>query len=183
MVRALMERPVIVRLRRGRRLHTVEIEEGERGPRVRIDGRPFEADIVRGADGIYSVLCAGRSLEAAPTLEPDGWTVTSGGRTYRLRSERTAAAGAGAREGSAGPQEVRASLPGKIIEVRVTEGSQVREGDGLVIIEAMKMENELRAPFDARVESLSVGPGRAVDTGAILCVLTPLAEPAEEPEE
>jgi biotin carboxyl carrier protein len=166
---------VIVRLRRGRRVHEVQISEGDAGDRLKIDGRPFAADIVRTADGYYSVLCDGSSFEVAVLPDAGGWRVETGGRVYRVRPD-SGAAGAAAAGGAS--REVRSTLPGKIVQIQVEAGDEVKRGDPLVIIEAMKMENELRAPFDARVERLVVSPGQAVESGALLMVLAPLgAEP------
>jgi len=159
----------------------VEVGEGGEGPAVRIDGELFEAGIARLADGSYSVISGGRVLEVTLVPGPGGWTAHSGGRRYRFLSESAAASVAAAHAG--GAHEVRASLPGKILEVQVEAGAQVRAGDGLVVIEAMKMENELRAPFEARVVSVGVEAGQTVDTGALLLVLEPLSGPVAEPDE
>ena len=168
---------MIVRFRRGRRAHEVQITEGDAGHQLKIDGQVFAADIVRTADGYYSVLCDGSSFEVAVLPEGGGWRVETGGRIYRLRPDRAAAG-----TGDAGPgasREIRSTLPGKIVQIQVEAGAEVKRGDALVIIEAMKMENELRAPFDARVERLAVSAGQAVETGALLMVLEPLGAEAE----
>ncbi len=171
---------MILRLRRGKTTHVVEVSEetaagaGER-PAVRIDGEPFDADIARLADGTYSVISGGRVLGVTLLPGPGVWTAHSGGRRYRFLSEGAAASEAAAQAGAGGLHEVRASLPGKILDVQVEAGAQVRAGDGLVVIEAMKMENELRAPQEARVVSVAVEAGQTVETGALLLVLEPLA--------
>jgi biotin carboxyl carrier protein len=167
---------VIVRFRRGRRAHEVRIDEGEAGCQLKIDGRPFAADIVRTADGYYSVLCDGSSFEVAVIAEAGGWRVETGGRVYRLRPDSAAAASGDAARG--GAREIRSTLPGKIVQIQAGPGVEVKRGEPLVIIEAMKMENELRAPFDARVERVAVSAGQTVETGALIMVLEPLgAEP------
>jgi len=174
---------MIVRLRRGRAVHVVELDESAERLSVRLDDEAFEADIVRFADGTWSVLGGGRSIQVSVTRTASGWTAESGGRRYRLRAEGAAGGTAAAHAGAGGPHEVRASLPGKIVRVEVQAGSRVEEGAGLVVIEAMKMENELRAPFAARVASVAASAGQTVETGALLLVLEPLSEPAAEPEE
>ena len=80
------------------------------------------------------------------------------------RQKSTAAQGAG-------PQRITAPMPGKIVRVLVTAGDEVTTGQGLVVIEAMKMENELRAARDGRVSQVSVVDGQSVDAGAILLVV------------
>ena len=64
---------------------------------------------------------------------------------------------------------VCAPLPGNIVEVRVSGGQAVKKGDVLVILEAMKMENEIMAPCDGTVTSVSISAGAAVNSGALLC--------------
>jgi biotin carboxyl carrier protein len=72
-----------------------------------------------------------------------------------------------------GRQEIRAQMPGKIVKVLVSVGEQVAAEESLVIIEAMKMENELRSPIDGVVAAVEVSEGDAVETGALLVVVEP----------
>ena len=82
-------------------------------------------------------------------------------------------AGATAGPASDGPQRLQAPMPGKIIKVRVKAGDPVEAGTPLVVIEAMKMENELRATQPGRIESVSVTEGQAVEASQELLVLLP----------
>lgn len=71
----------------------------------------------------------------------------------------------------AGPLEVRASIPGRVVAVSVAEGDFVESGQQLLVVEAMKMQNELRSPRAGTVERLAVGVGQTVDLSALLLVL------------
>ena len=71
----------------------------------------------------------------------------------------------------AGGTPINAPMPGTILKVNVTNGAQVKKGDVLMVLEAMKMENEIMAPCDGTVTSVSVNPGMAVETNAVLCTL------------
>lgn len=71
----------------------------------------------------------------------------------------------------AGPAEIAAPMPGKVVAVLVKDGDRVEKGQGLVVVEAMKMENELRAPRAGTVKNLSAEEGAAVDGGVALCVV------------
>jgi acetyl/propionyl-CoA carboxylase alpha subunit len=119
----------------------------------------------------------GRRALVAIDGGPGEWVVTLRGRPIRVtvRSHRDrllaeAATSGGHRSGAA---EVRASLPGLVVRV-VRVGDDVEAGDPLVTIEAMKMQNEIRAPRGGRVAEVLVAPGQAIASGALL---VRLAEP------
>ncbi len=71
----------------------------------------------------------------------------------------------------AGGEKITAPMPGTILAVNVTSGSTVKKGDVLMILEAMKMENEIMAPCDGTVTSVSVTKGAAVESGTLLCTI------------
>ena len=108
--------------------------------------------------GDFDVHLAGRSV--AVQLRP----ASSMTRRGASSSPRPGAAGAG-------PQRVVSPMPGKIVRLLVKTGDQVKAKQGLVVVEAMKMENELRAARDGRVRELSVAEGQSVDAGAVLLVV------------
>jgi biotin carboxyl carrier protein len=72
--------------------------------------------------------------------------------------------------------EIRASMPGLVLLVEVEDGHSVNAGDGLAIIEAMKMENEITAPTDGIVRDLSVRSGQPIEQGSLICVIEPAGE-------
>ena len=82
-----------------------------------------------------------------------------------------AAAPAAPKAAPAAGEKLNAPMPGTILEVKTTEGASVKKGDVLVILEAMKMENEILAPRDAVVKQVLVSKGAAVASGDALCVL------------
>ena len=71
----------------------------------------------------------------------------------------------------AGGQKVEAPMPGTILDIRVQAGQSVKKGDVLVILEAMKMENEIMAPCDGKVTGVNVRKGDSVETAALLCTI------------
>ena len=90
--------------------------------------------------------------------------------TWMTRQGASSALRAGQLSGS-GPQRVVSPMPGKIVRVLVKAGDPVTAKQGLVVVEAMKMENELRAARDGRVRELSVAEGQSVDAGTVLLVV------------
>ncbi len=82
-----------------------------------------------------------------------------------------APAAAPAPAASAGGERIASPMPGNILDVRVTEGAAVKKGDVLMILEAMKMENEIMCPKDGRVTGIAVSKGDSVETGTLLCVI------------
>ena len=72
---------------------------------------------------------------------------------------------------AAGAKSITAPMPGTILKVNVQAGAAVKKGDVLMILEAMKMENEIMAPADATVASVNVAQGASVEAGAVLCTL------------
>lgn len=81
------------------------------------------------------------------------------------------AAAAPAAPAPAGGEKISAPMPGNILSVNVKDGDTVKKGDILMILEAMKMENEILAPVDGVVAAVSVTKGQTVETGALLCVI------------
>ena len=143
------------------------------GAERELDADLGSLDLVELRPGVYSALLDGRSLDVYLEPAADGvLRATVDGRVYRieLRDPRSyvAAGGAGA-EG--GPQTVKAQMPGKVVEVLAAQGDQVEAGQGLLVVEAMKMQNEIRAPRAGRLVSINVVPGDSVETGRALAVL------------
>ena len=95
-----------------------------------------------------------------------------GGRTHRLRLLDERALRQRARAGAGeGEREVRAVMPGKVVAILVEVGAAVERGQGLLVIEAMKMENEIAAPRAGTIRELRVVPGQAVEPGEILAIV------------
>lgn len=91
--------------------------------------------------------------------------------TPGLRGRRRATAGQGTADNSNGPVSVTAPMPGRVVKVLVRAGDTVAARQGLVVIEAMKMENELRAPRAGTVKTVSVASGAPVEAGSVVVVI------------
>lgn len=93
-------------------------------------------------------------------------------------ARRQRAAGVAARRESTGPVAVKSPMPGKVVKILVAAGDEVKAGQGVVVVEAMKMENELKSPRDGTISEVRAREGQAVEAGAELVRVAPLAEAA-----
>jgi biotin carboxyl carrier protein len=133
---------------------------------------PRRAQLLEVAPGIFSVLLDGRSYEASVEAGAEAIWVTVHGRRFRVEIEdprRNNRKIAGRR--AEGPLQVTAPMPGKIVRILVAAGGEVAVGQGLVVVEAMKMQNEIKAIRPGRVASVPVREGETVSAGAILVVI------------
>ncbi len=154
------------------REQTVDIQARPTGDlAVSLDGRPVDADVVTLDDGSLSIRIDGRVLDLTVEGEPpEVGVVASGHRAYvRVESERLRAAVAAKRGGLGGAEKsLSAPMPGRVAKVLVSIGDEVKAGQGVLVVEAMKMENELRAKGAGRVAEIHVQPGETIEAGARL---------------
>jgi biotin carboxyl carrier protein len=135
----------------------------------RIGAGPLrEVSVEAPQPGVYSVLLDGRSYQA----RVEQGVVTVNGFRYEIEVRdprgwsRQSAAGAGA-----GAQSVKAPMPGKVVRVLVTAGDAVEAGQGIVVVEAMKMQNELKAPRAGKVTGIAAKVGATVTAGEVLATI------------
>ena len=155
----------------GERTYDVEL----RADKVIVDGEALSAELQQVAGTLLRRLSLdGHSYRvvAMPGEMRGAWELQLGGERVRadVVDERTRAIRAmtARSSGPQGPKPVRAPMPGMVVRVEVEVGQQVRAGQGVVIIEAMKMENELKADAAGVVSKVLVNSGTAVDKGAVL---------------
>ncbi len=157
--------------------HAVSVEAGEAPHRYRvtIDGVTSEVDAVQPVPGVWSLLDASTGVVqdvAVATADGRGaLAVTVAGRTLTVfvngrRTRRSAS-----RDGGQGLHKVVAPMPGKVLHVLVQQGDTVAARQPLVVVEAMKMENELSSPRPGRVTSIHVEAGASVEAGRLLLVV------------
>ncbi len=156
------------------RAHTLQIERTPDGRfQVWVDGDAHAVDVRQTDVGLSLVFEDGRSLEAAATSQAAGeWLVQLPHVDVEVvvDGQRHARRGAGGPSG-AGTQRVNAPMPGRVVRVLVAVGDEVAHRQGLVVVEAMKMENELGAPRAGRVTEIAVAEGVSVEAGRLLIVI------------
>ena len=153
-----------------------EVEVARDGQRllVRLDGRELAADAVEVAAGTYSILLDGQSFEVRVQPEPGGHLhVQTCGEEFpvEVRDPRLWRGKRGGVLEAEGRQQVTAPMPGKIVRVLVAAGEKVEAGQGLLVVEAMKMQNEIRAPKSGTVERVLVSEGQNVTSGHVLAIV------------
>lgn len=152
------------------RTYAVEVLDERR---VTIDGQVYEVDLTSlEGQPLYSLLVNGKSFEAFVYPDEAGWQVLLRGRLYQVQvvdeREHRLRAQAGGTVAESGPFSLKAPMPGVIVAVPVQEGQEVKKGDVLVVLESMKMQNELKSPRDGVVTRVRVQPGQSVEQNAVL---------------
>jgi biotin carboxyl carrier protein len=157
----------------------IEVEVKREGGRVlaSVGGRAYELEARETGAGEFLLIREGRVYDCRVDAEAGGGrgasSVTVGGRAYDVRLTdpkhlRGAGAGAGA---DAGRAQVVAPMPGKVVRVLVEEGQEVEAGQGVAVVEAMKMQNEMKSPKAGVVRELRAAPGATVNAGDVLAVI------------
>lgn len=152
---------------------TVELERVTGRFVCSIDGVPIEADAVEIVPGLYSILIAGQSFEVGVESVPGSLRVYVAGKEYSatVHDPRTWRRRRGGALESEGRCQVVAPMPGKIVRVLVTQGDAIEAGRGLVVVEAMKMQNEVRSPKSGLIEQILVSEGQSVNAGEVLAIV------------
>ena len=141
--------------------------------RVEFGGKSLEVDVTRLSEGAFSLILEGRSHDVSVSPNAGGFQVVVDGESFQVglvdpRREGPSTPG-GTR--AAGPAAVSAPMPGKVVRILAAEGEEVSQGQGLVVVEAMKMQNELGSPKSGRIRSVRVVEGQAVNAGEPLVLV------------
>ena len=154
-----------------------EVEIDLRGETPLVDGEPVAAHLstIAGSELRHLLLGAeSHTLLARPGARRGEWHLTLNGRPIEVDAldERTRAIREMSGGGEADAARVAAApMPGLVVRVNVEVGQAVTAGQGVIVVEAMKMENELKSPVDGVVKSIEVSTGAAVEKGEVLIVL------------
>jgi biotin carboxyl carrier protein len=158
-------------VRHGDREEKVRVRRSDRegdGYEVTVGDRTYHVDAIPAANAVHSLRIDGAQHEVSVRLKGEDYAVTSrhGTTTVSVTDPLTHLA-AQTRGGKGGKRQrrVTAYMPGRVVAVLVEEGAAVTTGQGVVVLEAMKMENEIRAEQDGTIAKIFVQPGQAVDSG------------------
>ena len=156
--------------------HDLAISFAGQRTAVQIDGRSYDLEVHEPEDGSYLLFVDTRVYECRVNASPgsrETFAVNVGGHNYKIniidpRRLRSVQSSDRHQHGSA---EIVASMPGKVVRVLVEIGAKVEAGSGIVVVEAMKMQNELKSPRAGVVVKLGVCPGATVNAGDVLAVV------------
>jgi len=153
--------------------YRLELERAERGWHCRLDGREIQMDAVLARRDVLSVLIEGKAYEIKRERTATDLHLWVGDVRYSaelrdprsLRSRKTAAA-----DGT-GPRKLLAPMPGKVVRVLVGEQEAVSAGQSILVVEAMKMQNEIKSPKNGTVQKIVATEGANVNAGDVLAIV------------
>jgi len=159
---------------------------------ITIDGKSHRLELSR-ADGRWLCRLDGREIEVDAVLaRPDVLSLRVGNQAYEVKCERvggdthiwvgSARFAAEVRDPRSlrsrvrtvddhGPKKLTAPMPGKVVRILVTQGAEVEAGAGIVVVEAMKMQNEVKSPKKGTIQKILVSEGAAVNAGDVLAIV------------
>ena len=156
------------------KIRVIGLERDGSGWRVILDGQSIGVDAVEIAPNTLSILLEGQSFEITVTPFAEGkLRLQTGGQDFTAEVINPRA-WSGRRHGAVeaeGRQQILAPMPGKVVRLLVKEGDHVAAGQGLLVVEAMKMQNEIRSPKSGTVERVLAKEGQPVNAGDVLCVV------------
>jgi biotin carboxyl carrier protein len=152
------------------KIHKVELARAASGWRCKLDGRELPLDVSPTQNGVLSVLVDGKSYEVKQESSATEANIVVGSETFEavvrdprsLRSRRRLGAG------EEGLKRVTAPMPGKVVRILAPAGTSVEAGQGVLVIEAMKMQNEMKSPKKGTVKKINANVGAAVEAGQVL---------------
>jgi len=156
--------------------HDVEIVRDGRSVTATVDGREYRLDVSEPEKGVYLIKNENKISEVSVSPRSGSATafaVSLHGRETDVEiidPKRLRGAGK-ADEDAAGKAEIKTAMPGKVVRILVEIGAEVAKGDGIVVVEAMKMQNELKAPKDGVIAEIRAIEGQTVNAGDILVVV------------
>ncbi len=156
--------------------YKIEVKEiGENKYEVRINDAPYTLDAQSVDPSIYSIIMDGKSYEIDIDYKDSIYQVHYDGKLFKIelmdelkKRMLEKRGGAGGLEGA---YTVKSEMPGKVVEVKVKEGDEIKKGDVLLILESMKMQNEIKSPKDGKVTEVFIKGGDTIEAEANLITI------------
>jgi len=156
--------------------HAVEIKRGGGKVFAEIDGRRYELEISEPEPNVYLLKNEGKVYEVrvapgANANDPYGVRVGSHELDIRIEDPKRLRGSGADHEHGEGLAEIKTAMPGKVVRIITEAGATVQKGEGVIVVEAMKMQNEMRSPKDGLVKEIRVAEGSTVNAGEVLVVI------------
>ncbi len=164
---------VIVSIGAMSKSHRLELEKAASGWECRLDGQPVNVDAVITRRDVLSLLVDGNAYEIMREQTPTDLHMWVGAACFAVefRDPRSLRSRNNPGVDEKGPRKLLAPMPGRIVRLLVAENSEVEAGQGIVVVEAMKMQNEIKSPKKGIVKKISATPGAAVNPGDVLAIV------------
>jgi biotin carboxyl carrier protein len=152
--------------------YRVELEQQGSGNWVgKVNGEQVTVNVASAADGVFSLLIGGHSHEVVANVAQQQLAIGRDRYSVEVRDPRSWRARKARAAGIEGPKKVLAAMPGKVVRIIASEGAQVEQGSGIIVIEAMKMQNEIKAPKKGTIAKIFAAEGAAVNAGDVLAIV------------
>ena len=156
--------------------HEIALNQNGENISAEIDGRVYELEahevesnvyLIKHNNQIYQIFVAPQENEDEP------FSVNAGKNDFeiKLSDPKRMRHSADASGNAAGAAEIKTAMPGKVVRILVEQGAEIRQGDGVIIVEAMKMQNEMKSPKDGIVKEIRVQEGATVNAGDVLAII------------
>jgi len=156
------------------KMHRVELRRGpDAKMQCRLDGRELNVDAVEAGRDVLSILIDGRAWEVKRERVAGDMHLMIAGERYaaEVRDPRSFRARKAAGAGLEGPKKLVSPMPGKVVRVLVAPGTEVEPGQGVIVVEAMKMQNEIKSPKKGKVSKIIAVEGATVNAGEALAIV------------
>jgi biotin carboxyl carrier protein len=154
------------------RSYRLELSRGDNRWSCRVDGRAVEVDAVLVRPDVLSLRIANRVYEVKCERVAGELYLWVGSERFaaQIRDPRSLRGRSRAADDQ-GPRKLTAPMPGKVVRILVTQGAAVEAGAGVLVVEAMKMQNEIKSPKKGTIQKIMVGEGTAVNSGDVLAIV------------
>jgi biotin carboxyl carrier protein len=153
--------------------YRLELDRTDTGWRCQLDGREVPVDAVLARRDVLSVLIEGKAYEIKRERTATDLHLWVGGVRYaaELRDPRSLQSRRGGPGDESGPRKLIAPMPGKVIRILLEEKAKVEAGQGILVMEAMKMQNEIKSPRKGTIQKILAAEGANVNAGDVLAIV------------
>ena len=157
----------------GGKSYRLELDKADSGWKCRLDGKEIRVDAVVPSRDVLSLLVDGKSFEVKREEVAHDLHLWVGSTRFgvELRDPRSLRSRKGSAVDEKGPRKIVAPMPGRVVRLLVAEQAEVEAGQGIIVVEAMKMQNEIKSPKKGLIKKIAATAGAAVNAGDVLAIV------------